>query len=354
MPIGARKPTRALFALLLLVPLAGYPNELDDQRHAHFRVQEVDPTPEVRGLRNDHYPASNEMRIDLFRPYVENLGGAYMGVGTDQNLTFIAWARSDYAWLIDFDPVAVYVNRIHLFFISVSPTYQDFRALWDRGNRTRSWQLLEATFGASEDFNRYREAWQVAHRGSSDVPERLNDLDRMARNFGLRTFSNDPADYEYLRWMILNDRIQAIPGDLKGQTSILNISRAARAMFLPIRLVYFSNAEEYMRYPDALKQNIRLLPVDERSLAIRTCSVGARGFLGFPEGEKFPSDPLHYNLQPLAALQEWMRVPGPFQVVEMLVGHRRLQPGLSIQENLPPVELPPLEIVGGRSHLRTN
>ncbi|EMO29100.1 hypothetical protein LEP1GSC170_5409, partial [Leptospira interrogans serovar Bataviae str. HAI135] len=37
-----------------------------------------------KDLGGRHYPASNELRIDLFKPYIENLEGGYLGAGTDQ------------------------------------------------------------------------------------------------------------------------------------------------------------------------------------------------------------------------------------------------------------------------------
>lgn len=339
--LNLRRSPRKIFQIVLtLLVLSGVsacetgPDKRERARH--FVLAAVDPLPEDRNLHADHYPSSNERRIDLFAPHIQNLGGGYIGVGTDQNFTFIAWAKSEYAWLMDFDYVSVDVNRIHMFFIRQAPGYAEYRELWDRKNRTSSFKLLEDRFGAEPDFYRIRNAWKVAHRNWNDVPERLRELDMMSKRFGLSTFSNNPADYTYIRTMILENRIQAVPGDLKGGVTMQNIAVSARRMEMPIRLVYTSNAEEYMRFPDGMKANMLALPSDAKSLIIRTTTTGTRSVLGYPEGEKFPDDfPFHYNMQPLLVYQAWMRKDGEFRVLDMIKHNRKLEQGLSIQEQTP-------------------
>lgn len=300
-------------------------------------LAQYDQLPADRGLHADHYPASNERRIDLFRPYIENLGGGYLGVGTDQNFTFIAWAKSEYAYLMDFDYVAVDVNRIHMYFISISPTYEDFKKLWRRDARQSSNELLEARFGGDPaDWKRIQLAFRVAHRGATDVPERLNELSYMERRFGLRTFSNDPADYQYIRTMIRERRILAIPGDLKGSVTMQGVARKARELDRPIRVVYTSNAEEYFRFPDAMRMNFLSLPVDEEGYLIRTTTTGAKYTLGYPEGEKFPEEfPFHYNIQKLENFKQWMSMGKGFRLLNMLKEARTIEKGFSIVEKTP-------------------
>lgn len=305
-----------------------------EERAERFSIHEIDILPAERGLHVDHYPASNERRIDLFYEHIKGLGGGYIGVGTDQNLTFVAWARSEYAWLMDFDAVVVDVNRIHLFFISQAPTVADFRDFWDPANRETSLSLVLENFPADE-HEKLRYAFGIAHRGWSGVPSRLQELDLMERRFNLSTFTNNPDDYEYLRTMVAEGRIQAVGGDLNGTVTMQNIARSARALDIPIRLLYTSNAEEYFRYPPEFRDNIRALPGDEASLVVRTATSGAPRF-GFPEGEKFPDDfPFHYNLQSLDNFKKWMNYDGHLSIVRMLNNRTDLQRGLSRMEKTP-------------------
>ena len=238
---------------------------------------------------------------------------------------------------MDLDYVAVDVNRIHLYFLTQAPTYEEFRKLWDRKNRQTSYKLLEQRFSGDErDWGRIRRAWKVAHRGWNDVPERLRELRYMIRNFQLSTFANNPEDYAYVRTMALEGRIIAVPGDLNGAVTMKGIASRARQMEIPIRVVYMSNAEEYMRFPPNMRENIRALPVDQRSIVIRTATTGAKYVLGYPDGEKFPDKfPFHYNVQPVLVFQEWMNYSEKFKLLDMLRHNRKLQKGLSIQEKTP-------------------
>ncbi len=303
-----------------------------------FEISEFDRLPEKRGLLADHYPSSNEMRIDMFRPHLEKLGGAYLGVGTDQNFTFIAWAKSDCAWLMDFDPVIVSVNKIHLLFIEHSPTYADYRQLWSRSRdqRKKSLQLVKDRYAKTAEWNLIYMAWRTATRGYNDVPARLDELDRMGREFGLNSFHNDPEDYAFLRKMVLEKRIQAIPGDLTATVSVQSVARAAKSLKIPVRVVYTSNAEEYFLFPPNFRNNIIALPTDEKSLLVRTVTNAARSYLGFPDGEKYPEEfPFHYNLQPLENLKKWMSLSSPLKVAHMIRFGKTLEKGFSFMDKTP-------------------
>ncbi|MCB1175735.1 MAG: hypothetical protein KDK39_19325 [Leptospiraceae bacterium] len=309
------------------------------ESRAVFELTETDPPAADRGLRVPHYPASNERRIDFFRPYVKDLGGTYIGVGTDQNLTFVAWARSEFAWLMDFDEVAVYVNRIHFFFLTQSPKFEDFSKLWSRKEKQNSYALLQKTFGSAADWAAYKQAWLIAHRGESDVPERFYELKYMSRHFGLKSFHNDPADYQYIRTLAMEGRIQAIPGDLRGQITMAAIAKKSAELKLPVRLLYLSNAEDYFDFPEDMRRNFKALPVDQKSVVIRTISVGAQS-LGFPPGEKFPeAGPLHYNVQSLPVFQQWMNYypKKRLRVMHMLInkGADFKTRGFSVQQKTP-------------------
>jgi hypothetical protein len=53
---------------------------------------------------------SNESQHYLFMPYIKNLGGAYVGVAAEANYSFIAYSKSRFAFLLDYD---VHVVRLH-------------------------------------------------------------------------------------------------------------------------------------------------------------------------------------------------------------------------------------------------
>ncbi|MCB1190993.1 MAG: hypothetical protein H7A23_18950 [Leptospiraceae bacterium] len=301
---------------------------------AFLYSQEYDPLPSKRGLFADHYPTSNERRIDLFMDSIQNLGGGYVGVGSDQNFSFMAKARSQYAWLIDFDPIVLAVNRIHVYFFELATNYIQFRHLWLNKNDKEAWGYVEKKFGLAPDFPMIKEAWKISHRQYGGVGDRLKELELMAKKFNLKTFINTPEEYDYLRLLAQNGRIQIVPGDLKGNISMNRIAMSARSLNTSIRILYTSNAEEYLRYPQNLRQNILNLPVDSSSLVLRTVSVNAK-YLGFPDGEKFPDIPFHYNIQPIVNFQEWMKFEGYLSVGMLMKNRTIIQKGFSILKATP-------------------
>jgi len=300
-----------------------------------FKVKAYDRLPYNRGLYRLHYPISNEGRIDLFQQEIKDLKGGYVGVGTDQNFCFIAWARSKYAWLMDFDMVVVTINKIHLYFIEISPTYEEYRRLWHYGNRVTSFRLLRKRFGKNPDFHHFRKAWNVIFYGGSKVQKRFNQLDYMTRRWKLSTFNKDPEQYRYLRKMVKKGRIQAIPGDLRGFRSLRSIAKSARELGITIRIFYPSNSEDYWRiYSYGFRKNIKVLPVDSKSVIIRTSARGGRYF-GYPAGETYSVSPFHYNTQPLENLKEWFNLDKPLSLVGILKYRTPMERGFSYMNTSP-------------------
>jgi hypothetical protein len=305
-------------------------------RHQVFLINQFDTLPEKRGLYASHYPISNEMRIDLFMNYIKDIGGGYIGVGTDQNLSFIAKAKSEYVWLMDFDPVVVGVNKIHILFLELAETYPKFRELWEVKNKKTSFELVKKRFENDPNFKYIKTAWEIA-AVPVGVPTRLRDLDFMSKNFGLVSFHNTPEEYTYLRELVLSKKIQAIPGDLTGTVSMKNISDSAKALNIPIRVVYTSNAEEYTKFPQGFRDNVIGLPTDSKSVLIRTITANAKTVFGYPKGEgvRFPTHPFHYNVHPIDNLKLWLALKTRINLFNMLVKRTEVEKGLTIQNAKP-------------------
>lgn len=290
-------------------------------------------------LTAEHYLISNERRIELFKPYIQNLKGGYIGVGSDQNLTLAAWARSEYIWLMDFDPYVVRVNKMHMIILKTCADYNCFKEAWSPTNQSKTWELFTQEFGKQPDFQEYRKAFQLAMHKYYGISSRLRELDFMTKKFGFYSFHNDPADYTHLHELAIEGRIRAVKGDLKKNGTLRTISKIASEMNLPIRAVYTSNAEDYFRFPEEYRQNILALPSDESSYHIRTISKGVKSVLGHPDGEKYPEEyPFHYNLQKIENFKEWMRFRAFLTPVSILKGRKEISKGFSIQESTPVIE----------------
>ncbi|WP_061222874.1 LIC_10091 family lipoprotein [Leptospira weilii] len=289
-----------------------------------------------RDLGGRHYPASNELRIDLFKPYIENLEGGYLGAGTDQNFTFIAWAKSKYVWLMDFDYTICLINRIHLLFFKLASDPEAYRELWSRKNKRSSFELIKKEWENDSEWSLIQEAWEVAHRGKSDVPQRWNELDRTSERFGLKTFIHSKKEYVYVRNMVLQGRIQVLKGDINAEKSVKSVGERAARLNIPIRVVYLSNIEDYFSYTQGFRDNLLSLPTDKKGIVLRTIQNGTKEEYGAPDGEKIPVDyPLHYNVQYLENLQTWMLLSGHLHKGILMQFRTPIQKGFSVITSRP-------------------
>ncbi|MCB1142848.1 MAG: hypothetical protein H7A24_15095 [Leptospiraceae bacterium] len=298
-------------------------------------ISEKDPLREKRGLYAEHYPTSNERRIELFFPQIENIGGVYLGVGTDQNLTLAAKARSEFIWLMDFDPEIVKVNECHVFFLKSSKTFSEFKNFWDRKKKAETKKFIETSSVPNKE--RVLAGYLLGIQPGLGVPERLSELNYMHKEFGMSTFSHSDEDFQFLRKLALENKIQPVDGDLTGTKSFQNISESTRKANKVIRIFYTSNAEEYFRFPPNFRKNILSLPIDSKSVILRTITAGTKHSWGYPDGEKFPDTfPFHYNFQRLENLKKWMSLEKDFNIPTLLTFRTSLQKGFSEIQKLPP------------------
>lgn len=296
-------------------------------------ILELDPSPKNRGLFAEHYPASNERRIDLFMSKIQDLKGGYIGVGTDQNFSFIAKAKSDCAFLMDFDAEIVKVNKLHLFFWKHSRDYADFKKFWNPKNKILTEEFIkEIDFAQSKDL---LDAFKLG-LSSNWVPGRLEELEFMHKKFGLVTFAHSNEEFQYIKQLIQRGRIVALVGNLLGDKTMNQISKTAKELNCPIRVLYMSNAEEYFAFPESFRTNIKNLFTDEKGLVLRTITAGTKFGWGYPEGEKFPDNyPFHYNIQRIENLKAWMSLNRPLKIFDIMKGRTPIEKGFSEISKLP-------------------
>ncbi len=217
------------------------------------------------------YVKSNETRQYLFRPYIKNLGGAYIGVGADQNYNFIAWARSRMVWLMDYDPIIPLIHKIHRAFLLRSDTGRAFMKHYAARQRKKSLKILRKVYKNDKDkvqivraYYRYR---ATLHRHFKREFNRSKKSRKM-RQFWVCT----PRHYNYIRTLFRLNRIRPIPGDLLKFNSLRGAAAAARKMGVKVRILYFSNAEDYWLYPKHFRKHISSMPMDKLSVLLHTFS----------------------------------------------------------------------------------
>jgi hypothetical protein len=216
-----------------------------------------------------HYVQSNETRHDLYFPHIEALGGAYIGVGSDQNYTMMAAARSEYAFLMDIDYRVVDLHQMYDVFVGQAETPQALVDLWSEAQAQESEALLEQALSELNEPRRRR----IIHGFRSGRETVYRHLLRVVA----RTVYDEPASwlsdpelYAHVRAMVQTDRIRIMSGNLAGADSIQTAGQAARALGTNVEVLYMSNAEEYFKYSKQFVANIDALPIGDASMVLRT------------------------------------------------------------------------------------
>jgi len=231
-----------------------------------FSALTSDPRPPSI-VRDTHYIVSNEDNHYVWRNMVQSRGGVFVGVGTDQNYVMAGWARPDLLVLMDFDQVVVDLHRVYRLIFLNAPTPQDFLDMWEERNVRRVEELIETTQTDATTRSGMLRAYRTAHYS---VPRRLRKIDRMYAPLGVRWFMNDLTQYRYIADLFRSGRVVMLRGDLSVGGALASIGAAAQKVGGVVRIVYLSNAERYFPYTAGFKKSMLALPIDDRSLVLRT------------------------------------------------------------------------------------
>lgn len=296
------------------------------------------PQEELKPTRWDSgdTTVSNEARLELFLPHAKDLGGAHVGVGSTQNFVIAAWTKAEWIWLMDFTRIVVAANRIHIAFLKEAATPEDFIKLWSKAEQKRALEVIKKHLSSESDYafivKAYRQArtFQTGH---------FRFMKRVSKQRNYDIWLTSQAQYDHIRNLAVKNRIRAVRGDLNGPTTLRGIGAAANKMGVKVRVFYPSNAEEYTvfwPYQERFRGSIRSLPVDERSVVLRTISV-KRHRLPWADGWQGMSRVgFHYNKQPLLQFQQWLAKEKPVTVYDMLAaGEIEGKTGFSTANRVP-------------------
>jgi len=250
---------------------------------------------------------TNEDRLEIYEPHIRGIGGGYFGVGSIQNFTLAAWARSEYIWLMDFTRVVVAANKIHTVFLKRLKTPVEHREMWDKKKSAAAAdKIFEEEFKDAEELKFVKESYRKA---SGYLMITYGFLDRLTKKRPYKFWLNDQEQYDYLKSLALSNRIRALRGDLNGEITANGIAAAASKMGVPLRILYYSNAEEYFRgYKPNFKKSFGAMPADEKSLVVRTISFNKGKFRWAADSDLSTDRGFHYSLQPVREFQEQLKL----------------------------------------------
>jgi hypothetical protein len=263
------------------------PLPADVRRIAEDVPNEHTPTPDIR------YILSNEHRHDLFFPHVSELGGAFVGVGTDQCYTLAAMQNARLVWAVDYDPQVPLIHRMYNVLIRASDTPDALVAKFSPAERAQTETLLRTQLGSDPDAERIV---SVYHRNRERLFGYLQRSQRRIDGVPLSWLA-DPELYRRVRALNNAGRIIARTGDVTaGDGAMAAIARAATRLHIPLRVIYFSNAEQFFRYLPPMVAVLDALPTDQRTVVLRTFRE---------QGAPYPSpgERWHYMVQPMTDLR---------------------------------------------------
>ena len=241
-------------------------------------------------------------------------GGAYIGVGPEQNFTYIAKIRPSIAFIVDIRRQAIIEHLLYkavfhrakdraeflsllfskpfsparlegedslrelLKYVAEAPTNQELFS----SNLAAIRKTIEEEFEfplSPEDAETLGHTYHAFWRANLGITERgrfptLQDLvletDLQGR---LGNFLADEHDYNAVRELQERNRVIPIVGDFAGRKAIASVADYLRKNGYTTSAFYTSNVEQYLFGDGVFSQfveNIRKLPVSDRSVMIRS------------------------------------------------------------------------------------
>lgn len=318
-----------VLALLLQPPVAppSVPEAelapLPDTLRSRFDAIPRDAPHEL--IRKSHYWTGNERSLHLWHDALADRGGAYLGVGTDQNYLLAGWAKSELVVVVDFDQAIVDLHRSYIAFLEHADTPEQFLALWSEEGMTDALAVLQARWGDDPRWARIQRVYKVARRL---VAKRLAAVKLRHAERGIATFVDDATQYEHVRALAQSGRVIALRGDYAGAHTLAAVADVLHDAGLPLGVVYLSNLEQYVDYTPKFRRNILAFDIADDAVVVRT--LGWRSF-GFAPGEHY-----HYNVQPAPLFAGWLRFNRVKRLPDLLLQRTKTGTrGLSILDREP-------------------
>lgn len=256
------------------------------------------------------YLKTNEPLLGVVVPHVKNRGGGYTGVGSDQQYTLVAHARAEWAWLFDYDEHVVNWHHVLRALVLAAPDRRAFATFFDEEGIKRARAAIKARYPRRAQARELDRLWRGAAPPLADH---------------YRTLATDPAfrwswlgndeSYAWIRRLYQQDRMRAWLGNMLEDKTMGDIGRAARALEVPIRVYYPSNAPEFWELTEQYRENVRGLPFDEHTVVVQTLS-GKSMKTGFGQTGYW-----HYNVQHGLLQQRLLELPG-YTRHKQLIYHR--------------------------------
>jgi hypothetical protein len=336
----------AVWALLLCVTptsrarAESLPQLLDDRSFWSLVTEFSEPGGT---FRSDNL-VSNELAFEQVIPRLQAQvmpASAYIGVGPDQNFTYIAALKPRIAFIVDIRRQNMLLQLMYKAIIERSPTRLEFLArLFSRKPRTdvaaaaTPDELLAAFQGAEPSalaFERTRQDIRQAlmqEHGFALQPADLGAIDyvfsafysagaEIRYSFGRgngwqpfpsyrdlmvehdlegaqRSYLASEDTYGTLRDMERRNLIVPLVGDFAGPKALRSVGRYLDMHHATVSVFYTSNVEQYLFHGDLFQRfydNVAAMPIDSRSTFIRAYFLNQGRVYRFDPGQGVPIGP---------------------------------------------------------------
>lgn len=211
-----------------------------------------------------------------FAEAIRNISGAYLGVSTHKNFSFIAASKPEIAFIVNRSSLAtnaLFAHRIAHLRLSSPESYVDF---W--GKRVADQIKIVKTWGLSEE-----ESWimkPILH-GYGDRIGVVLHIDKKDSGVKLNKYCwlGKQEDYDRVRNMFLNDKIHIVCADLQNPRIYRLMEQIVEQFGIQFNVFYLSNVEDHLAgkiqgVPAGdirlFWQNLLSLPMGEQTRILRT------------------------------------------------------------------------------------
>lgn len=373
--MGITRATRgaslALFVTVLAASTWGNPVTLPFARRERAPIPErisdadfwsmITTMSEPGGYFRSDNLVSNELTFQYVIPRLtESLGtgGVYLGVGPDQNFTYLVALRPKIAFIVDIRRGNLQQHLLYKALIELSADRADFLArLFSRarpvglGTRAPIESLFVKFDSVSGDSVRLRATMADVRRrlveerhlplGQEDIngmeyilqafladgPRLTYSFGRGLRGYGMRGMPSyaelmvatdaegvargylaSEANFSVLRDLELRNLVVPLVGDFAGDKALRAVGRYLASHEATVSAIYTSNVEQYLfQGDDAWRRyyaNVATLPLDDRSVFVRAVfNYGGYRDPGMPRGPRSVTmlSPVHAILSAVGA-----------------------------------------------------
>ena len=323
-------------------PEQAKPKQPDSLSAEEFSKLSREFSEEGGSFRSDNFTSNETSYLHVVQKLREvgTTGGAYLGVGPEQNFSYIAKTRPRIAFLLDIRRQAVIQHLMYKAIFHTSATPAEFLAkLLSRplppreakdSKDAKDVKALPANASINELLNYFSTAAMDEKAYQANLAEirkliqdefkfPLSDADKYSLEYVYKSFRDEglaisyrtdggggwggyfptlreiiagedltgkqgnflavPEDYEFVRSLHRKNLIIPVVGDFGGKKAIVSIGEYLKKNGYTVTAYYLSNVEQYLFMDgkfDDFAENVRKLPLTEKSLFIR--AIAGRGY----------------------------------------------------------------------------